>query len=77
MPLCFKSSITHTLNVVEQKRSYFSGSQPCVVTKYVIKVWLEGAAGEALEWQVARRYSHFRSNHAALSSMCWHVLGIL
>ena len=59
------TSITHTINVVEQiGRSYWGPSERCV-TKYVIHVHL----ADGLEWQVARRYSHFRSNHAALSSM--------
>ena len=40
------------------------GAERCV-TKYVIHVML----ADGREWQVARRYSHFRSNHAALSAM--------
>ena len=67
-----RTSITHTLNVVEKRKGYWSGaSTDNIVTKYVIQVSLvtAGSGGEALEWQVARRYSHFRSNHAALSTM--------
>ena len=52
--------------MVEQTpRSYWSAAAERCVTKYVIRVVL----ANGLEWQVARRYSHFRSNHAALSSM--------
>ena len=60
--------ITHTLNVVEpRQKSYFNADS--VVTKYVIQVVLDGVGREQIEWQVARRYSHFRSNHAALMAM--------
>ena len=63
------TKITHTLNVVEKARR-FSVKRDVVVTKYVIKVCL-GVAGDRprLEWQVARRYSHFRANHNALVGM--------
>ena len=42
-----------------------------MITKYVIKVRLgvQGAERARLEWQVARRYSHFRSNHLAMAAM--------
>jgi hypothetical protein len=60
------TSITHTINVVEPTTgSYFSSSSQRCVTKYVVRVTLV----DALEWQVARRYSHFHSNHVTLSSM--------
>ena len=65
-----RTSITHTLNVVEKKRGYWSSSSSdSIVTKYVIQVSLAMAGREPVEWQVARRYSHFRSNHSALSGM--------
>ena len=69
-----RTDITHTVNVVQKERGYFSGSEhTAVVTKYVIKVSVGAGRYDGsnlpMEWQVARRYSHFRSNHAALSSM--------
>ena len=66
-----RTEITHTVNVVQKERSFFSSSaHQCVVTKYIIHVSLPSAGSAVpLEWQVARRYSHFRSNHTALSSM--------
>ena len=68
-----RTEITHTVNVVQKERHYFSGEHYAVITKYVIKVCIVagryGSGDESIEWQVARRYSHFRSNHAALSSM--------
>ena len=61
------TSITHTLNVVETttRNSFWSSSVERCITKYVVHVQL----ADGTEWQVARRYSHFRSNHMALSSM--------
>ena len=66
-----RTEITHTVNVVQKERGFFGGAaHQCVVTKYIIHVSLPSAGSAVpLEWQVARRYSHFRSNHAALSSM--------
>ena len=70
--------ITHTINVdlsnTSKSRLF---SERSVVTKYVICVEVEnrGSDGqtppgaEKLQWQVARRYSHFRSNHRALQAM--------
>ena len=64
--MLLSTSITHTINVVEQgTRSYWGSSSERCVTKYVIRVQL----GDGIHWHVSRRYSHFRSNHAALSSM--------
>ena len=63
------AEITHTVNVVQQERSYFGGFEPGIVTKYIISVSVGAAGTEQLSWQVARRYSHFRRNHAALSSV--------
>lgn len=58
------TAITHTLNVFEPVKGYFSAAERCV-TKYVIHVML----ADGVEWHVVRRYSHFRTNHAALSAM--------
>lgn len=72
------TAITHTINVQERRRAGYwpSSAQPAVVTKYVVKVSVgggghggRGRGGSAMEWQVARRYSHFYANHAALTSM--------
>ena len=66
--------------------AYF-GSEDTVVAKYVIKVSLHMSAGGSgseegmpgrgdaprIEWQVARRYSHFRACHFALDGMFPHV----
>ena len=62
------TEITHTLNLPEHTRKSFF--EHAVVTKYIICVHL-GVAGAKprLEWQVARRYSHFRANHVALAAM--------
>ena len=62
------TEITHTLNLPQHTRSSFF--EHAVVTKYIICVHL-GVAGAKprLEWQVARRYSHFRANHVALAAM--------
>ena len=70
-----RTEITHTVNVVERQRGYFGGAaHTAVVTKYIIRVLLTSSEStEPLEWQVARRYSHFRSNHIALSSMFSHL----
>ena len=66
------TEITHTINVEgKTTSSVFGQSSRPVITKYVIKVRLgvQGAERARLEWQVARRYSHFRSNHLAMAAM--------
>ena len=69
-----RTCITHTVNVVQRERNFFGSTEQCIVTKYVIHVSLPSAGSAVpLEWQVARRYSHFRSNHAALNSMFSHL----
>ena len=66
------TEITHTINVEgKTTSSVFGQSSRPVITKYVIKVRLgvQGAERARLEWQVARRYSHFRANHLAMAAM--------
>ena len=64
-----RTEISQTMNVPrEPTRGLFIHN---IVTKYVIRVALRSASRSRpqIEWQVARRYSHFRANHAALHSM--------
>ena len=64
-----RTEISQTMNVPrEPSRGLFIHN---IITKYVIRVALRSASRSRpqIEWQVARRYSHFRANHAALHSI--------